>query len=62
MRGAVVNMSDKMNIMSADTQAMNSNMSYLNQNIGQMSQDLHLLTRNVSPTMKGFHDMMPWDP
>ncbi|MBC8210494.1 MAG: hypothetical protein H8E21_05450 [Gammaproteobacteria bacterium] len=48
--------------MSQDTSSMHSSMLNLNSNVGQMSQDLNILTHNVSPTMKGMRDIMPWSP
>jgi len=48
--------------MSGDTSSMHSSMLNLNENVGQMSKDLNILTYNVSPTMKGMRDMMPWSP
>ncbi|MCP3665025.1 MAG: hypothetical protein GY696_21435 [Gammaproteobacteria bacterium] len=60
MQFAVGNMSNKMDVMSGDTESMSGNMVLLNQNIANMSRDLSILTYNVSPTMKGMRDMMPW--
>ncbi len=60
MQSAVVNMSNNMNVMANDTESMNKNMILLNRNIAFMSRDLNILTYNVSPTMKGMRDMMPW--
>lgn len=59
---AVDNMSNKMDVMSVDTSSMNTNMTHLNSNMAQMSRDLNMMNYNVSPTMRGLHDMMPWSP
>lgn len=62
MQGGVSNMNTIMGGMAADTKIMSTDMNRLNKNLTQMSYDLNIMTRNVSPTMKGIHDMMPWSP
>lgn len=59
---SVGNMSDKIDTISQDTTAMNSNIRQLNINTNQMSRDLNVMTNNVAPAMKGMRDVMPWAP
>jgi hypothetical protein len=60
MQGGVDNMGKMMAEMSDNTSTMSNDMNQLNTNLTHMGYNLGVLTRQVSPTMKGMRDMMPW--
>ncbi len=60
MQGGVKDMTTLMGNMAANTSTMSADMNQLNTNLTHMGYNLGVLTRQVSPTMKGMRDMMPW--
>ncbi len=67
MRDSVAHMSSKMDTLTADTSAMSANLAQINdkvggmdRNLGLMRSDVGYMSRQVTPTMKGMRDMMPW--
>ncbi len=60
LKQSVADMTGLMGEMSTNTASMSRDMDRLNNNLTSMNYNLGIMTRQVSPTMKGMRDMMPW--